>query len=75
MTNELVSVFNSRTDAWNEHFEWHGPKLSGQTTIGRATIELLRINLQERIDHRHMLMETGLLPMQNPSKNPFLCLS
>ena len=38
VTNELVSVFNPRTDAWNEHFEWHGPKLSGKTKIGQATI-------------------------------------
>jgi hypothetical protein len=60
VTNELVHWFNPRTDKWLENFEWQGAKLFGKMNIGRATIELLRINLQERIEHRRMLMEVGL---------------
>ncbi len=66
MTNELVPLFNPRTDVWHEHFEWHAPTLFGKTKIGRATIELLQINLQERVEHRRLLMEAALLPAPNP---------
>ena len=62
ITNELVPLFNPRTDAWNEHFEWDGPTLFGKTKIGRATIELLQINLQERVEHRRLLVLAGLFP-------------
>ena len=61
-TNELVPLFNPRVDVWSEHFEWHGPALFGKTKIGRATVELLRINLPERVEHRRLLMEAGSLP-------------
>ncbi len=63
-TSELVRLFNPRLDAWGEHFAWQGPTLFGKSKIGRATIELLRINLPERVEHRRMLMEAGLLPTQ-----------
>lgn len=63
VTDELVAVFNPRTHAWVEHFEWQGAALVGKTNIGRATIELLRINLHERVEHRRLLTEAGLLSM------------
>jgi len=66
MTNELVPLFNPRTDVWGELFEWHAPTLFGKTKIGRATIELLQINLQERVEHRRLLLEAGLLATPNP---------
>lgn len=62
VSNDLARLFNPRTDAWSEHFEWHGPTLLGKTKIGRATIELLQVNLQERADHRQLLIEGGMLP-------------
>ena len=59
-TNELGPLFNPRTDAWDDHFGWHGPMLFGRTEIGRATIELLQINLQDRVEHRRLLNEVGM---------------
>jgi HNH endonuclease len=59
-TNDLVPLFNPRTDGWAEHFEWRGPTLIGKTKAGRATIELLQINLQERVEHRRLLIEARM---------------
>jgi len=64
MTDDLVPLFNPRSDAWEDHFEWSGPLLAGRPAIGRATVELLRINLRERAEHRRLLSRAGLLPAE-----------
>lgn len=61
-TKRLVRLFNPRRDRWSDHFAWDGPKLVGNTAIARATIDVLRINDPERVEHRHMLIEAGLFP-------------
>lgn len=49
-TGERFSIFNPRTQVWSDHFVWidGGLRLRGLTTIGRATIQRLKIN-QERV--------------------------
>ena len=59
-TDELVPLFSPRVDVWAAHFEWHGPLLVGKTSIGRATVGLLRINMRERLEHRRLLLRAGL---------------
>ena len=54
-TDELVALFNPRTQKWNEHFRWRGAILEGKTPVSRATIDVLRINVPERIEHRQLL--------------------
>lgn len=61
-TDELVPLFNPRRDTWDEHFEWVGALLVGKTAVGRATIDVLRINGSERVAHRSLLMAGGLFP-------------
>ncbi|MCI0335824.1 MAG: hypothetical protein L0228_21665 [Planctomycetes bacterium] len=39
------------------HFFWEAAILRGKTPVGSATVELLRINQPERVDHRRLLME------------------
>lgn len=41
-----VSLFNPRTQVWNEHFRWSpdGTLILGLTPIGRATVDTLRLN-------------------------------
>jgi hypothetical protein len=51
----LVPLFNPRVDSWPEHFLWKGAVLRGLTAVGRATIDVLRINNQERVAHRRLL--------------------
>jgi hypothetical protein len=59
---ELQPLFNPRQDEWDEHFDWEGPVLRGKTPVGRVTIEVLRINLAERVEHRRLLIEVGVFP-------------
>jgi hypothetical protein len=59
-TRKLSRLFNPRTDEWGEHFRWGGPKLEGMSAIGRATIEVLRINDGARVEHRRLLLREGL---------------
>jgi hypothetical protein len=56
-TDALVPLFNPRADCWEDHFKWKGPMLVGITQEGRATIEVLRINDEARIEHRRLLQE------------------
>ena len=56
VTDELVPLFNPRTDAWKDHFSWRGAKLRGKTPVARATIEVLRINDSARVAHRRLLI-------------------
>ena len=58
-TGELTRLFHPRADRWDEHFAWIGAELVGTTAIGRTTINVLRINLPERMEHRRLLMELG----------------
>jgi hypothetical protein len=56
----LVALFNPRADSWSEHFRWRGPLLIALTPVGRATIDVLRINHPERVEHRRLLLAGGL---------------
>jgi hypothetical protein len=59
-TGELTRLFHPRQHSWHEHFNWNGPELVGLTAIGRTTVDVLGINLPERLEHRRMLMAVGL---------------
>ena len=56
-TEKLHPLFNPRKESWNRHFKWSGPLLKGKTAKGRTTIDVLRINLDERVELRHLLLE------------------
>jgi len=43
-THTEVSLFNPRRDSWRLHFQWDGTMVAGLSSIGRATIEALRLN-------------------------------
>lgn len=59
-TGDLVRLFNPRRHKWTAHFEWDGPIIVGKTPIGRATVEVLCMNLSYRIALRSELLEDGL---------------
>jgi hypothetical protein len=61
-TGQLTRLFHPRQDDWTEHFTWDGPTLRGLTAVGRTTIDVLRINLPERVEHRRLLQELGAFP-------------
>jgi hypothetical protein len=61
-TGAITPLFHPRRDAWPDHFSWNGPMLIGLTPVGRTTIDVLKINLPERVEHRRLLIELGVFP-------------
>lgn len=61
-TGSVVPLFHPRKDDWDEHFEWHGAVLVGRTPAGRATVDVLCINLPYRIALRAALISEGVFP-------------
>lgn len=61
-TGDLARLFNPREDRWEEHFAWDGPRLVGVTAIGRATIDVLGINVPDRVALRRELIAEGVFP-------------
>ena len=59
-TMQLTRIFHPRNDRWEEHFSWIGPEIIGLTDVGRTTIEVLRINDEENIALRRLLLEMGI---------------
>jgi hypothetical protein len=61
-TGRLVKLYNPRRMKWSRHFAWDGPLLIGQTSVGRATVALLRMNHGDRVELRITLIEEGRFP-------------
>lgn len=59
LTNQLSSLFNPRRDDWKEHFEVQLATIIGRTQAGRTTVDVLRINLPERVEFRRLLLQMG----------------
>jgi 5-methylcytosine-specific restriction endonuclease McrA len=59
---QIVALFDPRRRSWKRHFAWRGAKLVGRTKCGRATIQVLNINAEDRISLRQLLIELGDFP-------------
>lgn len=55
----IVALFNPRTDVWADHFQLEGPIMVGRTRVGEATLRLLRMNSEERVEMRAQLLASG----------------
>ena len=66
VTDVLVPLYNPRTDRWDEHFRFDGPRLVGLTPVGRATVEVLAINEMALLAARAQLMAEGVYPAGSP---------
>jgi hypothetical protein len=60
-SNQIVTLFHPRKDAWAEHFSWKGAFLVGRTPTGRATIAALRLNRGDAV--RELLIHEGTYPL------------
>ena len=58
----FVRLFNPRIDQWAEHFTLEVARISGRTDVGRATMQLLRLNVDERLLERRLLLKLGEYP-------------
>ena len=59
-TGKIVRLFHPRIQNWKRHFRWTEAILEGKTSIGRATIRVLRINLPLRVELRQLLVDLKL---------------
>ena len=62
ITGAVVRLFHPRRHSWTRHFRWEGPILQGRTPGGRATIEVLEINVPYRVRLRADLIEEDVFP-------------
>jgi len=61
-TADLTRLFNPRRDAWADHFRLDGPRMTGRTPIGRATIRVLAMNANDLLVIRaELLAEDNLI--------------
>ena len=54
-TGQMVPLFNPRMQRWEEHFDLHGGWIVGLTPVGRATIRVLAMNVDEQRELREEL--------------------
>ena len=58
-----MRLFHPRKDDRPEHFYWDGPALRAKTSIGRATVQVLRINDPDYVQVRASLLAEGAFPL------------
>ncbi len=58
-TGALVRLFNPRQDRWVDHFRFDGALIEPLSSIGSATVRLLRLNAPERLAERRLLRRVG----------------
>ncbi len=59
-SNEVVRLFNPRTEPWKAHFELVGAQIRGKSPAGRATAWLLQMNAERRVELRTELIRQDL---------------
>ena len=64
VTELSVALFHPRRHQWREHFAWHtdARHVIGLTSIGRATVETLRLNRPGLVGLRQALIAIGIHP-------------
>ena len=60
-TRELVPLFHPREHDWNEHLRFDHGRIVGLTTIGIATVRLLKMNERDGVEIRSALILRGEL--------------
>lgn len=67
VTHEIVRLFHPRRDRWQEHFTWNGDysEIVGLTSIGRATIAVLKLNRKNLVNLRTVFYKAKIHPPRN----------
>lgn len=52
-SDSLVPLFHPRKQVWSEHFKVVQGRVIGLTAVGRAPVELLRMNNDDRVELRN----------------------
>jgi len=61
VSGKTVALFHPRRDRWLEHFQFSGASIEGLTPTGRATVYVLAMNDDRRLDLRSELLARGEL--------------
>jgi hypothetical protein len=61
-TGALVSLYHPRHQRWDDHFELRGAIIEPLTSEGKATVRLLKLNLDKRIVERRLLLAVSRYP-------------
>ncbi|MGB0383761.1 MAG: HNH endonuclease [Ardenticatenaceae bacterium] len=65
LSQQLVSLFNPRQQAWEDHFEVQDKspfKIVGKTPTGRASVERLQFNAPRQLTARALWIKLALFP-------------
>lgn len=54
-TGETVRLYHPRSDVWSDHFEQSGVRVIGKTAVGRATVDVRRMNSDDQLRVRYAL--------------------
>lgn len=57
-TDEITPLFHPREQVWPDHFGADGSLIVGKTSIGRTTLDLLRMNTPRRQQLREAIGES-----------------
>lgn len=60
-------LFNPRHNNWSEHFRWSadGVRIEGITSVGRATVEALKLNNELAVEVRRNWVRAGWHPPED----------
>ncbi len=58
-TGAFSRLFNPRTQDWHDHFDFQAEQIIGLTPEGRATVNLLKLNTEDRLAERRRLHSSG----------------
>ena len=66
LLGQVTIFFNPRLDIWNDHFEWDSTAtiIVGKTSIGRTTVDILKMNRPPVINLRKGMIAIGIHPPQ-----------
>jgi hypothetical protein len=64
VSNSMISLFNPRTQDWNEHFAWSEDLTSiiALNAVGRVTLDVLQLNRPKLIAYRKAVIPFGVHP-------------
>ncbi|MEQ8675940.1 MAG: HNH endonuclease signature motif containing protein [Aggregatilineales bacterium] len=65
VTSITVRLFDPRTQIWSEHFEWSKDdlaKIVGKSAVGRATVDTLKLNSNDNLQFRRLLVSIKHYP-------------
>jgi hypothetical protein len=56
-TGKITRLFHPRRDEWHKHFTLVGAEIIGRTDVGRTTVSLLQMNVDNRLSLRRHLLD------------------